>query len=144
MKRISRRQLVRGAGAAAATMLGTPSVAAQTGGETLRFVAQADLKIVDPIWTTAYITRNHGYLVYDTLFGTDEYLQVKPQIVDRTTVSANGMKYRFTLRDHLRWHDGEPVLSEDCVESIIRRSSRPLTKGRSRSSSASVSVLPGV
>jgi hypothetical protein len=52
-------------------MLGAPSVAAQTGGETLRFVAQADLKIVDPIWTTAYITRNHGYLVYDTLFGTD-------------------------------------------------------------------------
>ena len=120
MKRISRRQLVRGAGAAAATMLGAPSVAAQTGGETLRFVAQADLKIVDPIWTTAYITRNHGYLVYDTLFGTDEQFRVKPQMVGRTTVSPDGMKYTFTLRDGLRWHDGQPVVSEDCVESLKR------------------------
>ena len=58
MDRISRRQAVRGAGAAAAMMLGSPSVHAQNGRQTLRFVAQADLKILDPIWTTAYITRN--------------------------------------------------------------------------------------
>ena len=84
------------------------------------FVAQADLRVFDPIWQTAYITRNHGYLVYDTLFGTDENLQVKPQMVDRTIVSSDGMKYTFTLRDGLRWHDGQPVLSEDCVESLKR------------------------
>ena len=101
-------------------MLGAPSVAARTGGETLRFVAQADLKIVDPIWTTAYITRNHGYLVYDTLFGTDEQFRVKPQMVGRATVSPDGMKYTFTLRDGLRWHDGQSVVSEDCVESLKR------------------------
>ena len=83
-------------------------------------MAQADLKILDPVWTTAYITRNHGYLVYDTLFGTDENLRVKPQMVDRTTVSPDGMKYTFTLRDGLQWHDGQPVLSEDCVESLKR------------------------
>src|SRR5262249_15773958 len=69
---------------------------------------------------TAYITRNHSYLVYDTLFGTDENLQVKPQMVDRVTVSPDGMKYTFTLRDGLRWHDGQPVRSEDCVESLNR------------------------
>jgi peptide/nickel transport system substrate-binding protein len=76
--------------------------------------------VLDPIWTTAYITRNHGYLVYDTLFGTDENLQIKPQMVDRTVASPDGMKYTFTLRDGLRWHDGQPVLSEDCVESLKR------------------------
>jgi peptide/nickel transport system substrate-binding protein len=58
--------------------------------------------------------------VYDTLFGTDENLRVKPQMVDRVTVSPDGMKYTFTLRDDLRWHDGQPVLSEDCVESVKR------------------------
>ena len=120
MDRISRRQVVRGAAAAAAVTLGAPSVHAQKGLQTLRFVAQADLKILDPVWTTAYITRNHSYLVYDTLFGTDENFQVKPQMVDRTTVSPDGMKYTFTLRDGLRWHDGQPVLSEDCVESLKR------------------------
>jgi ABC-type transport system substrate-binding protein len=121
MNRISRRQVVRGAAAAAAAMtLDAPAVHAQKGRQTLRFVAQADLKILDPIWTTAYITRNHGYLVYDTLFGTDENFQIKPQMVDQTTVSPDGMKYTFTLRDGLRWHDGPPVLSEDCVESLKR------------------------
>jgi peptide/nickel transport system substrate-binding protein len=121
MEHISRRQVLRGAATAtAATMLGAPAVHAQKDGQILRFVAEADLKILDPVWTTAYITRNHAYLVYDTLFGTDENLQVKPQMVDRTTVTADGMKYTFTLRDGLRWHDGQPVVSEDCVESLKR------------------------
>ena len=117
MGRISRRQAIQGAAATAvATTLGTPSVHAQKDQQTLRFVPHAELKILDPVWTAAYITRNHGYLVYDTLFGTDESLQIKPQMVDRTTVSPDGMKYMFTLRDDLRWHDGQPVLSEDCTE----------------------------
>jgi peptide/nickel transport system substrate-binding protein len=117
---ISRRQVVRGAVAATAMTLGAPSVHSQQGGQTLRFVAQADLKVLDPIWTTAYITRNHAYLTYDTLFGMDENFRIRPQMVDRTTVSGDGMKYTFTLRDGLRWHDGQPVESEDCVESLKR------------------------
>jgi peptide/nickel transport system substrate-binding protein len=121
MSRLSRRRLLGGAVATTAAMtLGAPSVHAQKRGGTLRFVAEADLKILDPVWTTAYITRNHGYLVYDTLFGTDENSRIKPQMVDRATVSPDGMKYTFTLRDGLRWHDGQPVLSEDCVESLKR------------------------
>ena len=113
MKRIRRREVLQGAAAAAAAVtLGAPSIHAQNG-QTLRFVAEADLKILDPVWTTAYITRNHGYLVYDTLFGTDENHQVKPQMVDRTSVSPDGMRYTFTLREGLRWHDGNSVAAED-------------------------------
>jgi peptide/nickel transport system substrate-binding protein len=100
--------------------LRTPSVHAQKRVQMIRFVAQADLKVLDPIWTTAYITRNHGYLVYDTLFGTDDTLRIKPQMVDHSTVSTDGMKYTFTLRDGLKWHDGRPVRAEDCVESLKR------------------------
>ena len=81
MDQISRRQVVRGAAAAAtAAALPAPSVYAQKDRQTLNFAAEADLKVLDPIWNTAYITRNHGYLVYDTLFGTDENLQIKPQM----------------------------------------------------------------
>ncbi len=118
MDGISRRRAIQGA--AAAVTLGAPSVHAQMDRQTLRFVPHADLKILDPIWTTAYITRNHGYLVYDPLFGTDETLQIKPQMVDRTTMSADGMTYTFRLRDGLKWHDGQPVSAEDCVESLKR------------------------
>jgi peptide/nickel transport system substrate-binding protein len=121
MKRLSRRQVLGGAAATAATIaLDVPAIHAKKSAGTIRFVAQADLKVLDPVWTTGYITRNHGYLVYDTLFGTDERQQVKPQMVDHSTVSADGMKYTFTLRDGLRWHDGQPVRSEDCVESLKR------------------------
>jgi len=105
---------------AAAGALRPLSAHAQKPQRTLQFVAEADLKILDPIWTTGYITRNHGYLVYDTLFGTDVNQRIKPQMVDRVTVSPDGMKYTFTLRDGLRWHGGQPVLSEDCVESLKR------------------------
>jgi peptide/nickel transport system substrate-binding protein len=113
--------MVRGVASIAATAaLGAPAVHAQNDAQTLRFIAEAELKAFDPIWNTAYITRNHGYLVYDTLFGTDADGQIKPQMVDRTTVSSDGMTYTFTLRDGLLWHDGRPVTSEDCVESLQR------------------------
>ena len=120
MRSLNRRQFVAGATAAATATLAPRRAPAQKSGGTLRFVAQADLKILDPVWTTAYITRNHSYLVYDTLFGTDEKLQVRPQMVDKHSVSKDGMKYTFTLRDGLKWHDGQPVVAEDCAESLKR------------------------
>ena len=92
-------------------------VLAQT---TVRAVMHSDLKIVDPIWTTAYITRNHGYMVYDTLFATDAKGEIRPQMVDKYDVSADKLTYTLTLRDGLLWHDGAPVTAEDCVASIKR------------------------
>ena len=86
----------------------------------LRIVPHADLKNIDPIWTTAYITRNHGYMVYDTLFASDENLEIQPQMVGDWSVSDDGLTYTFTLRDGLMWHDGDPVTAADCVASIKR------------------------
>src|SRR5688572_2463767 len=93
-------------------------------GKVLKFIPQADLRILDPIATTAYITRNHGYMVYDTLFSIDEKFQVKPQMVDKWEMSKDGLTYTFTLRDGLKFHDGQPVKSADCIASIERWSKR--------------------
>jgi peptide/nickel transport system substrate-binding protein len=90
----------------------------------LRFVPHSDLKILDPIWTTAYITRNHGYMVYDTLFGMDDKGEIKPQMVDKYDVSADKLTHTLTLRDGLMWHDDKPVTAEDCVASIKRWSAK--------------------
>ncbi len=87
---------------------------------TLRVVMHSDLKIVDPIWTTAYIVRNHGYMVYDTLFAMDAKGDIRPQMVDKYEVSADKLTHTMTLRDGLLWHDGKPVTAEDCVASIKR------------------------
>jgi peptide/nickel transport system substrate-binding protein len=100
--------------------LAAPAAPAQT----LRAVMQTDLKILDPIWTTAYTARNHGYMVYDTLFGVDAALNVKPQMLETWTTSDDKLVYTFILRDGLKFHDGQPVTAEDCIASIRRWSSR--------------------
>ena len=92
--------------------------------KTLRVSLHSDLKIVDPVWTTALITVNHGYMIYDTLFALDQKLAVQPQMVDRYETSADRLTWTFTLRDGLEWHDGKPVLAEDCVSSLKRWGAR--------------------
>jgi peptide/nickel transport system substrate-binding protein len=104
---------------AAAVALAATTAAAQAE-TTLRAVMHSDLKIVDPIWTTAYIVRNHGYMIYDTLFAMDEKGEIKPQMVDKYDVSGDKLTYTFALRDGLLWHDGQPVTAEDCIASIKR------------------------
>src|SRR5450631_1362423 len=104
-------------------MLSTPLACAQ-GQKVLKFIPQADLRILDPITTTAYITRNHGYMIYDTLFATDAKFQVQPQMVDKYELSKDQLTYTFTLRDGLKFHDGQPVRSADCIASIERWAKR--------------------
>ena len=87
---------------------------------TLRVVPHSNLAVLDPIWTTAYMSRNHGYMLYDTLFGTDEQGRVKPQMVESWTVSDDKRLYTFKLRKGLEFHDGKPVTSEDVVASLQR------------------------
>jgi peptide/nickel transport system substrate-binding protein len=93
-------------------------------GSVLRVIPHADLKNLDPIWTTAYITRNHGYLIYDTLFAMDESFKPQPQMVDSWTVSDDKKTWTFTLREGLKFHDGAPVTAEDCVASLKRWGAR--------------------
>jgi peptide/nickel transport system substrate-binding protein len=100
---------------AAAALAGSSVAQAQT---TLKAVMHSDVKILDPIWTTAYIVRNHGYMIYDTLFALDEKGEVKPQMVESFQESPDKLTYTFKLRDGLLWHDEKPVTAEDCVASI--------------------------
>ena len=86
----------------------------------LRVVMFSDLKFLDPIVSSADPVRNHGYMIYDTLFSTDANGEIRPQMVDKTDVSPDQLTYTFTLRDGLYWHDGQPVTAEDCVASIKR------------------------
>jgi peptide/nickel transport system substrate-binding protein len=88
-------------------------------GKTITAVMHSDLRIIDPGFTTAYITRDHGYMVYDTLLATDSNFKIQPQMAE-WKVSDDKLTYTFTLRDGLKWHDGAPVTAEDCVASLKR------------------------
>jgi len=93
---------------------------AEEGQRVLRIAPHSNLTILDPIWTTAYISRNHGTMIYDTLFGTDAEGKVQPQMVDKYEVSKDKKTWSFTLRSGLEFHDGKPVTSADVIASLAR------------------------
>ena len=84
----------------------------------LKFIPQSDLTILDPIVTTVYTARNHGYMVFDTLFGMDSDYQMQPQMLEGFSVENDGKRWKLKFREGLLWHDGEKVLARDCVASI--------------------------
>src|SRR5271154_1383827 len=106
--------------ATSASALALPAAVRAQSQTTFRFIPQIDLAFLDPHWTTAYISRNHGYMVFDTLFGQDGNFKYSPQMLEGYTIENDGKQWNLTLRDGLLWHDGEKVLARDCVASIQR------------------------
>lgn len=115
---IGRRHLIAGAAATPAA-LAAPAVRAESA-KVLKFIPQSDVTILDPIWTTVTVTRNHAFTVFDTLYGLDETYTPRPQMVAGHTVDADERLWLLTLRDGLAFHDGTPVLARDAVASIRR------------------------
>ncbi len=111
-----RRALLATAGAA----LAAPAIAQTSKTSTLKFIPQANLTVLDPIWTTATVTNGHGYYVFDTLYSTDAKMVPQPQMAEGHEVSADGRTWRFRLRPGLAFHDGTPVRAVDCIASLQR------------------------
>lgn len=103
------------AAVASAVLFFTPALASD-----LKVVMESRLGNLDPILSASHQTRDHGYLIYDTLFGLDAQQKIQPQMVDSYVVSEDGKTYTFKLRDGLKWHDGAPVTPEDVIASINR------------------------
>jgi peptide/nickel transport system substrate-binding protein len=91
--------------------IATPTISQRAAVRTLRLVPQTNLANFDPIWSTAYIARNAGLLVWDMLYGMDSKLQPQRQMVESENVSPDGRTWTFQLRSGLKFHDGEPVLA---------------------------------
>ena len=100
---VRRRRFLGGA----AGVLAMPNIAGAQGRKVLTFMPQSDLAIVDPIFTAAYVTRHHGMMVFDTLYGMDSTYQIQPQMAEGHRVEDDGKTWLITLRDGLLWHDGD-------------------------------------
>jgi peptide/nickel transport system substrate-binding protein len=104
--------------AAAAAALACPSIAQTT--KPMIFVPQGNLVSIDPVWTTATVTRNAAAMVFETLYGRNEALEPKPQMIAGALAEDDGKRWMLTLRDGLAFHDGQKVLARDCVASLNR------------------------
>ena len=116
---MKRRDVLK-SGLAGAAVLAMPRLARSEAQSTITFVPHADLASLDPVWTTADITRNYSLAVFDTLYGFDAQFNVQPQMVVGHTIASDGKQWDITLRDGLKFHDGTPVLARDCVATIQR------------------------
>ncbi len=114
-----RRTLLRSV-AAGSAVLAMPSISRGASAKVIRFVPYVDLSILDPMVNSATPTRNHGFLVFDTLYGMGNDYSAQPQMVAGHTIEEDGKRWRLTLREGLRFHDGIPVLARDAVASVRR------------------------
>src|SRR5271168_569043 len=120
---MKRRDVLKSTAAVSAA-LAAPKIVRAQGAKTVNFCPHADLASLDPVWTTADITRNYSLAVFDTLFAYDAQFNVQPQMVEGMKTENEGKTWELTLRDGLKFHDGEKVLARDCVATIQRFSKR--------------------
>ena len=115
---MKRRIFLAASTAASLAPLARPAIGGQT--TTIIHVPQGNLVTLDPVFTTAIVTRNAAAMVFETLFGRDEKLEAKPQMLSGYTTEENGLRWTMKLREGLRFHDGTPVRAADCVASLRR------------------------
>ena len=131
-----RRNVLIGAGAS----LSAPRFARAQKSTTLKFVPYADLALADPNFTNNFVSRTHGLIIFDTLYGLDEAFKVQPQMLAGHTVEADGLLWRLTLREGQTFHDGSPVLARDAVASLRRWGARDSFGGALFSATAELSA----
>ena len=114
---MQRRTLL--AGLAGTAALARPALVRAQAQTTLKFVPYADLALLDPA-VSAFVTRNHVLMVFDTLFAWDLDGVARPQMLAGSLTDPDGLGWTLTLRDQLMFHDGTQVLARDAVASIKR------------------------
>ncbi len=104
--------------AAVGAPLARPAIAADI--KTLRIMPQAVLNTIDPVWSSAQIVRNMGFMVFETLYGRDSAQNPKPQMLESGIMDDGGKRWTLKLRESQMFHDGTPVLARDCIASLRR------------------------
>ena len=123
---------------AALAIAAVPAMAQQ---KVLKIVPHADLRITDPLITTAGISRQHGLMVYEGLFAWDASMAAKPLMVEDYTISQDKLTYTFKLRAGLKFHDGSPVRSQDVIPSLKRWAANDSMGGNLIRTAASLDVI---
>lgn len=101
-----------------AAALAAPHLARAAAADTLRFIPVADLTVLDPFFAGPDVTGLHATMVFETLYGMDRTLVPRPQMAEGHRIDDDGRRWTITLREGLRFHDGEKVRASDVVASL--------------------------
>lgn len=119
-RRIPRRTALKIGASAAALPLARIRAATAGANRVLRYTHMGDISSLDPHWSALATVSVHNFAAFDTLFGMTGDYQASPQMVEGYQVEADGKRWTLTLREGLKFHDGEPVLARDCAASVRR------------------------
>ena len=125
---MQRRDLIKLA--ASSAMLAAPRIGNAQVARPLRFVPDGDLPVLDPVTSTSNQTRDHAFMVFDTLYGQDNASRIRPQMVEGHVIENDGRTWKLTLRKDLTFHDGTRVLARDAVASMARWGKRDASAKR--------------
>ena len=74
-------------------------------------------RFISPLLATSDTDRDLTTLVYSGLLRASTSGLI-PDLAESFSVSEDGLEYTFTLRENIKWHDGEPVTADDVVFTI--------------------------
>ena len=98
-------------------------------------------RYINPILSqTSEADADISKLVYSGLFGYDAQGKLVKEMLDNYTISEDGKTYTLTLKQGVRWHDGEEVTADD-VLFTIRAIQKPAYKSPLRSNWLSVEAV---
>jgi peptide/nickel transport system substrate-binding protein len=83
-------------------------------------VTNGEPPTLDVHQTTAGITSEIGYNMYETLFTFDAQYQFIPMLAESHTVSEDTLTHRIVLRQGVPFHNGELMTADDVIASINR------------------------
>ena len=95
------------------------------GGEITVGIAQDLDDSLDPHQTVAAGTREVLFNIFEGLVKPNSDGEMIPAVAEKYTLSEDGTTYTFTLREGVKFHNGQTVTAEDVVYSINRCAAVP-------------------
>ena len=80
-----------------------------------------DFDSLDPDYMTAAGTKEVLFNVFEGLVKPSPAGEIVPAVASEVAKSEDGLSYQFTLRDGVKFHNGEPVEMDDVLYSVERR-----------------------
>ncbi len=89
-------------------------------GGTLREGIVGTPRFINPLLAVTAADRDLAALVYAGIMTINTNGELVPDLAESVTISEDGRVYTVVLRDHITFHDGEPLTTDDVIFTVTR------------------------